>query len=90
MGVLNCFPPANWDWNATGPMARYVEDLGLVLSVVANRFKPNDRPLRASKLRVAYLVSDGNSQPDEPIAEHFEDLGARITEDRPDCFSSAS
>lgn len=98
-GVLNCFPPANWGWNSTGPMARCVEDLGLVLDVIADRFDSLQKPVDVSKLRIAYFVaaSDDASPPIDGIqdavrkaAKHFDDIGATVVEDRPECFRDAS
>lgn len=98
-GILNCFPPANWGWNSTGPMARYVEDLGLVLNVIADRFDSLQTTADVSKLRIAYFASASDNVSPEldgiPVAvrkaaKHFEDIGATVVEDRPECFATAN
>ena len=72
-GMLSAFPITFYDWNCIGPMARYIEDLELVLQIVIG---PDERdpytvpmPLRKSRdvdmtsLRVAVFMDDGVATP---------------------------
>lgn len=102
-GVLNCFPPANWNWNATGPMARTVADLRLVLDSISGTPVPNvirstDSSGRVPEgLRIAYITEDAHSMPDDDVvrtvqscANHLRDVGHKVSKDMPKCFSNAS
>ena len=87
--LLQGFPPANWHWNSTGPMARYAEDLRTVLNVLTGQ-RSVDAPLDLKKLRIAFFLSDGNAQPADEVATavkrcagYFASAGAQVKEDRP-------
>jgi amidase len=68
-GMLSTFPFAVEDWNAIGPMARYVEDLYLVLRVISgpDDIDPHTVPVELGTLndvsieglRVAFFSDDG-------------------------------
>ncbi len=81
-GMLGAFPLYMATWNSIGPMARHVEDLDLVLRVIAG---PDGRdyntvpaPLRSmgrvevDKLKVAYFTDDGAAEPTKETRESVE------------------
>ena len=71
-GMLGTFPPFVAHWNGIGPMARWVEDLELVLRIISG---PDGRDHRTvpvafrkasdvhcDRLKVAYFDNDGDSE----------------------------
>ena len=81
-GMLGAFPLFMATWNSIGPMARYVEDLELVLRVIsgpdgmdyntvpAPLFPVCEVPL--DKLKVAYFIDDGVAMPSKETQESVE------------------
>lgn len=81
-GVLSSFPLTVRDWKAIGPLARHVEDLELVLKIIAgpDGMDPHIVPLsfgnandvRIDQLRVAFYTDEGVATPTKEIQEAIE------------------
>jgi amidase len=81
-GVQSSFPLTVADWGAIGPLARYVEDLELVMQIISG---PDDvdarvipmpmgksRNVPIEQLRVAFFTDDGATTPTEEIRDTVE------------------
>ncbi len=89
-----------------GPMARYVNDLALVLPILCGPdgvdsnvipMPPRRRRPKLRGLKVAFYTDDGISTPSKPTVEAvkaavkaLQDAGCRITEERPDGLIQAN
>ena len=77
-GKLFGFSPLIWNWNAIGPMSRHVDDLQLLLEVIAgpDGLDPSTTPMPLgdpsrvdmAALKVAYFTCDEYSQASEATA----------------------
>jgi amidase len=78
-GMLGAFAPSVSHWNGVGPMARHVEDLGVVLDIISGpdgkdrRVPPVAAEMSSNKsvenLKVAYFLDDGFSTPTQEIQD---------------------
>jgi amidase len=72
-GMLSAFPISFYDWNSIGPLARYVEDVELLLSIIAgpDEHDPyvvpvqlrNSRDVDLGAMRIALCFDDGATTP---------------------------
>ena len=89
-GVFHSFHPSVWHWNGIGPMARSVQDLPLVLEVIAgpDGVDPksfdiamrNDRDVDIEELRVLVLTEDGYSKPSESVSRTIGQAASKLTD----------
>lgn len=81
-GVFNSFHPSFWRWNGTGPMARRVRDLSLILSTIHGpdgldsravhvRLRDAQR-VKLDRLKILGIPADGFSEPDETTRMVFQ------------------
>jgi amidase len=88
--MLGAFPFFMATWNSIGPMARFVEDLELVLRVISGPDGKDyntvpARLLRASdvqldKLTVAYFTDDGAGKPTKETQEAVEETAKELSD----------
>ena len=103
-GMLGAFAPSVSHWNGVGPMARHVEDLGMVLDIISG---PDGKDRRVApvlpakytdvsteKLKVAFFLDDGFSQPTHEVqqtvkhaAESLRSHVSQVAENRPEDFA---